>query len=222
MPKIIDLTLPLGGEATVCPGHPPVILEPLHTHEVHGRSNTRMVFSIHTGTHVDVPYHFISDGLTVDQFPLERLMGMAVKVDLRGKAKANTPITVEDIRTAPGFPPGGLKDKIVILHSGWNEKMFYESNYYTSNPYLSSEAAQWLADQKIRALGLDFPQDKFEGPPKKGDFPIHRIILSHGIPFIEHLANLEKISVSEFQFIALPLKIHHGDGSPTRAVAILE
>ncbi len=83
MAKIIDLTLTLGEEATVGPGHPPVILAPMHIHDEHGRSNTRMIFSIHTGTHVDVPYHFFSDGLTVDKFPLERLMGTAVKIDIR-------------------------------------------------------------------------------------------------------------------------------------------
>ena len=77
------MILTLGGEATVGPGHPPVILEPMHTHDEHGRSNTRMIFSIHTGTHVGVPYHSFSDGLTVDKFPLERLMKTAVKIDIK-------------------------------------------------------------------------------------------------------------------------------------------
>jgi arylformamidase len=220
--KIIDLTLPLGGQVTLVPGHPGVTFKAITTHEEHGRSNTQISFSIHTGTHVDPPYHFVPDGITIDQFPLERLMGLAVKIDLRGRAKANTPVTVNDIRTAPGYPAKGLTGRIVILHSGWNEKMFHEPTYYTSNPYLAVETAKWLVAQKIQALGLDFPQDHFEGPPRKGDFPIHRTLLSNGIPFIEHLANLEKVPAAEFEFMALPIKIYKGDGAPARAVAILK
>jgi len=56
MPKIIDLSLSLTSKATVVPGHPRLTFHPIHTHKVHGRSNTAMHFSIHTGTHVDAPY----------------------------------------------------------------------------------------------------------------------------------------------------------------------
>ena len=75
MPKLIDLSLPLTTNVTVVPGHPTLSFHPIHTHETHGRSNTEMHASIHTGTHCDPPYHFVPGGKTIDQMPLERFMG---------------------------------------------------------------------------------------------------------------------------------------------------
>lgn len=220
MAKIIDLSLPLTEGVTVVPGHPRLAFRSIHTHKVHGRSNTEMRCSIHTGTHVDAPYHFVPKGKTVDMVPLERFMGPAIKIDLRRKVRPKTGITIEDIRTSPGFQED-LRGKIVVLHTGWNRKMFGKPNYYHDNPWIVTEAARWLVSKGIRALGLDTPQDRAGGPPKPGDFPVHRTFLGRGIPFIEHLANLEKIKKRTFTLIALPIKIHRGDGAPCRAVAII-
>ena len=222
MGKIIDLSLLLTAEATVVPGHPRLTFRPIHTHKTHGRSNTAMSFSTHTGTHVDAPYHFVSKGKTVDQVPLDRFMGPAVMVDLRRRAKAKTPITIDDIRISPGFRERELKGKIVVLHTGWNRKMFGRPNYYLDNPWIATETARWLASKGIRALALDTPQDRVQGPPRPGDFPVHRIFLEKGIPFIEHLTNLERVRKRRFTLIALPIKISGGDGAPTRAVAIVK
>jgi arylformamidase len=221
MKKIIDLSLPLTTNATVVPGHPRLTLHPIHTHKVHGRSNTSMRFSIHTGTHVDAPYHFVPKGKTIDQIPLDRLMGRAIMLDLRRRVKPKTAITIEDIRAAPGFREKDLFGKILVLHTGWNRKMFGRPNYYLDNPWLTAEAARWLASKGIQALGLDTPQDRVQGPPRPGDFPVHRIFLGKGIPFIEHLTNLERVRKRRFTLIALPIKISGGDGAPTRAVAII-
>ena len=110
MPKLIDLSLPLTTNVTVVPGHPTLSFHPIHTHETHGRSNTEMHASIHTGTHCDPPYHFVPGGKTIDQMPLERFMGPAVKIDLRRKVKPRTGITIEDVRTSPGFREQDLKE----------------------------------------------------------------------------------------------------------------
>jgi arylformamidase len=222
MRKIIDLSLPLSGEATVVPGHPRLVFHPIHTHKVHGRSNTAMRFSIHTGTHVDAPYHFIPKGKTVDQVSLDRLIGPAIKIDLRRKIRAKQPITIEDIRSSPNFRERDLRGKIVVLHTGWNRRMFGKPNYYLENPWLATETARWLASKSIRALALDTPQDRVQGPPRPGDFPVHRTFLKKGIPFIEHLANLERVKKRKFTLIALPIKIKGGDGAPARAVAVLD
>jgi kynurenine formamidase len=181
-----------------------------------------MRFSIHTGTHVDAPYHFIPKGKTVDQVSLDRLIGPAIKIDLRRKIRAKEPITIEDIRSSPNFRERDLRGKIVVLHTGWNRRMFGKPNYYLENPWLATETARWLASKSIRALALDTPQDRVQGPPRPGDFPVHRTFLKKGIPFIEHLANLERVKRREFTLIALPIKIKGGDGAPARAVAVLD
>lgn len=223
MPKIIDLTNTLTASTTAVPGHPQVELTPIHTHEVHGRSNSSMRFSIHTGTHVDPPYHFDPKGKTIEQVPLERLVGTAVLIDLRRVARPRTPITVADIKSSPGFSERALRGNIVVLHTGWNRRMFKRPNYYRDNPYLAVETARWLASKKIKALALDTPQDHLEGDgtPRPGDFPVHRTFLTRGIPFIEHLANLHKIPRRTFQMIALPIKIQGGDGAPARVIILV-
>jgi kynurenine formamidase len=220
MSRIVDLTATIS-TATGVIGHPPVRLEPIHTHEKHGRANTQITLSLHTGTHVDAPVHFDPRGIGVDAIALERLIGPAMKIDLRQRAKPKTAITVEDIRQAPGFAEP-LADHIVVLHTGWNKAMFGKPNYYTDNPYLTTATAEWLAAQRIRALGLDTPQDKYEGEPRHGDFPVHRTFLCKGIPFIEHIDNLDRVDRDRFQLIALPIKVQGADGAPARVVAVLE
>src|SRR5216683_411204 len=99
MSKIVDLTATIT-TATGVIGHPPVQLEPIHTHGKHGRANTRIALSLHTGTHVDAPIHFDPTGVGIEAIALERLIGPAIKIDLRLRARPKTPITVEDIRQA--------------------------------------------------------------------------------------------------------------------------
>ena len=221
MPKIIDLSLPLTTNVTVVPGHPRLSFHPIHQHHTHGRSNTEMRASIHTGTHCDPPFHFVPGGKTIDQMPLERFMGKAVKVDLRRKVKPRTGITIEDVQTSPGFREADLKGNIVVFHTGWNRKMFGDPNYYFHNPFITTELARWLVRKRIKALALDSPQDQVSGAPRAGDFPVHRTFLGKGIPFIEHLANLHKVKSRVFTLIAFPIKIEGGDGAPCRAVALV-
>jgi kynurenine formamidase len=221
MTRIIDLTITIEPDTGVVIDHPAVRLEPIHTHEAYGRANTHLSFSLHTGTHVDAPYHFDAKGVGVDEVPLERLIGRATKLDLRAIAEPKTAITVEDLRRAPGFA-APLTGRIVILHTGWVKAAFGKPHYYRDNPYLAVETAQWLATQEIAALAVDHSIDRYEGPPRPGDFPNHRLLLGRGIPFIEHLYNLDLVPQSDFQLIALPIKVRGADGGPARVIAVLD
>ncbi len=76
--RVVDLSLTLGGpHISALRGVPTFQKEAVHTHTLHGRSNTRISFNIHTATHVDCPSHYIPDGATVDVM-LEAYMGPAV------------------------------------------------------------------------------------------------------------------------------------------------
>jgi kynurenine formamidase len=217
--RIVDLSRPLGGSHTaLVPGHPAVEYHEFHSHAVHGRTNATLSFSVHTATHIDPPYHFVADGLTIDQVPLERLMAPGYVFDLRDKAQAGQPIWPDDL---PSVPDGFLAGRIVILRTGWGEKAFHRSDYYTSGPYLSVELAQWLVDQGVVAVGLENPPDYFEpgALPHPGDGPVHRTLLGHQVCLIENLANLDQLSVFDPWVVALPLKIYRGCGGPARVVA---
>ena len=223
MPKLIDLSLPLTANVTVVPGHPTLSFHPIHTHDTHGRSNTEMRASIHTGTHCDPPYHFVPGGKTIDRMPLERFMGPAVKIDLRRKVKPRTGITIEDVRTSPGFREQDLKGRIVVFHTAGTERC---SATPTTTSTIRSSPRNWRTGWR-RSASRPWRWTRLRtrcrgrGEPHPGDFPVHRTFLGKGIPFIEHLANLHKVRQRTFTLIAFPIRIEGGDGAPCRAVAMV-
>lgn len=221
MAELIDLTLTLGSNrVTPVPGLIGVTMEPLHTHETHARSNTKLTLSIHLGTHVDAPYHFHPNGTTVENMPLEKYMGPALLLDLRGVARSQTALSVADLQQTGGTPEA-LRDKIAVLFTSWAERESGGPRFYSYGPYLSIEGAEYLARSGVNAVAVDFPIDKHPRTPQStiNDFPVHRLLLGQNIPLIENLINLDKLVGRNFELWALPLKIQHGDGAATRAVA---
>lgn len=221
--EVVDLSVVLGGpQVTVLAGAPKIVMEPVHTHEKHGRSNTKLSYNIHTGTHVDCPRHFYPDGTPIDEMPLEKYMGRGIRLDLRDVAEERTPITLENVLAAL---PGGadVRDAILVFDTGWIDSAGGKPSFYLDNPYLSLETARWLVAMQVRAIALDTPVDEAPAtPPRHGDSPIHRTLLGGGVMIIENLTNLERLPSTGFYLMALPVKIYEGDGAPARAVAFIE
>ena len=221
MPQLIDLTLTLGSDrVSAVPGLIGVTMEPLQTHESHTRSNTKLTLATHLGTHVDAPFHFHADGTTVENMPLEKYMGPALLLDLRELAQSKTPISVSDLQEA-GAAPQKLKDQIAVLFTGWAQQESGNVRFYSDGPYLSTEGADYLAQNQVNAVAVDFPIDKHPPTPRSTlkDFPVHRLLLGQNIPLIENLINLDQLVGRRFELWALPLKLKGGDGAATRAVA---
>lgn len=209
---LIDLTMPFGPQTTPVPGHPHIRFEPIHTHEEHGRSNTLCTFSIHTGTHIDAPYHFYKNGATIDRIPLEVFIGPALRLDVREAARPGLALGLETLRDC-GLPSqADLRGRRLVLWSGWAGER-WSTDLYLNNPYLDEQAAKWLARSGIAALGLDFAVDRAE------PYPNHLTFLGAGIVLIENLVNLERIPTAQFTLIALPLPVTGGNGGPARVVA---
>ena len=188
----------------------------------------------HGGTHLDAPIHFAQKGQTVDQVPLERLIGEAIKVDVSAQA-ANAPdylIGIEDLKaweTKHGTPiPEG---SIVLLQTGFS-KFYPDKEKYLGTsergeeairelhfPGLSPEAAQWLVDNRsIHAIGIDTPSIDYG---QSELFESHVILLSEDIPAFENLNNLDLLPETGFDIVALPMKIKGGSGAPLRIVALI-
>lgn len=218
--KIIDLSVTLGGPDFVGPAFfPPVVFESIHTHEVHGKANSKISSPVHAGTHADAAFHSLPDGATIDEMPLERFVGQAVLIDLTKHTKPDTPITLEQlVESAPSI---SLRNKIAVLYSGWLADHYGTQDYYEHYPSLTPEATQWLIDQGAKAVAMDFAIDAGAATTREGGFGNHRLVHSAGMPIIENVANLDQLPV-EFQFIGLPAKFHRADGAPVRAVAIIE
>lgn len=221
--KIVDLSVVLNkSNISLVPGHPAFDLQEIYSHEKNYVSSSFLQISTHTGTHVDAPYHFIKNGLTIDELPLEKIVGKAVLIDLRKVTSPRKGISVDQVKQNVGRKD--IKGKIIILHSGWLKEKWGKSEMYLENPFLLQEAADWLVSQKIKSVGLDFSLDNPDQSKLhlENRFPIHRTFLEHGIPHIENLCNLELIPQDEFLFIALPLKLYKCNGAPAGAIAIID
>jgi kynurenine formamidase len=191
-----------------------------------GRSLTyQLVMNEHNGTHVDAPAHFISDTnpqayTTIEQVPVTRLMGRGVRLDCR-QCKEGDYVTRDSIA---GWEQehGSLKaGDIVLFNFGWSAHWGLRPNdkrYLADWPGVSMGAAEYLIEKSVGALGVDTLSP--DPPAALAKNPIHPVVLEKQVLIIENLTNLEQLP-DYFLFLALPLKIRAGSGSPIRAVAIV-
>ena len=214
MSKSLDLTMPFSEKTIPVPGHPCPRLEPLTTLERDGVNNTLMTFSIHTGTHIDAPSHFIEDGATIDEIPIERFRRPGVCLDLREFARSGEPITLEHLEGA-GFDASEVRGTILMLATGWSDEAWQSERLYGGNPYLAQDASRALAEASPSALGLDFAVDDTK------PWPNHTILLGAEVLLIENLMRLPELPRDGFEVTAFPLKLVGQNGGPTRVVAEL-
>ena len=184
----------------------------------------------HGGTHLDAPIHFAAGKRTVDQIPVEQLIGPAVVIDIRAQAAADRDyrLTLQDLRAweeKHGAIPSGA---IVLLRTGWGERWPDRKRYLgddkpgdASNlhfPSYGAEAARALLERKVGALGVDTASID-HGPSK--DFIVHQIVTAANVPGLENVANLAELPPTGAWVIALPMKIAGGSGGPVRIVALV-
>ncbi len=172
----------------------------------------------HYGTHVDAPNHFICDGIPIDEVPLNRIMGPAAVVelsdfDLSGKITGNV---LEDRGSHV------MQDDIAILRTGWSDKHWGEDVFWSSGPYLTADAGDWLVERGVKAIVYDFAEEYVvRNKGFRGEQCIvHHKILGNDIFNIEYVVNLAKIERPRCAIIALPVKLHGLDGAPARVVAL--
>ena len=216
--KIIDLSLPIEEGMMTFPTHwhPVVEVTVLGRHGIEGRETRKIVLGTHTGTHADAPRHFIPNGGTIDEIPLEILIGPASVADFTD-CRALQEIEVKDLQQKLGakVPPR------LILRTDWSEH-FGKMKFYNEYPFLSQNAAQWLVDQGVRLMAMDTPSPDNPAHSRGAakDSPNHKVLLGAGVVLVEYLVNLKAISASSVELIVLPLKLKGSDGSPARCVAI--
>lgn len=168
----------------------------------------------HSGTHMDAPWHFEVNALTIDEIPLNRLMGRALVLDISHVGEHHL-IRPDDFKNQLKSVKKGDN---ILLKSGWSQ-WFGTSKYRDGLPRISKELALWFGERQINILGVE--------PPSVADVnnlgevtEIHQILMENNIIIIEGLVNLNKLKKTEVTLMAFPLKIKDGDGSPARVVAI--
>lgn len=214
MKSYIDLTHLIEEDMPVWPGEPQPEIRELMTLGKDICTVQSIQFNNHLGTHLDAPSHFIEDGITIDQIPLETLIGKAIILDFTDKGK-NSLITREDLQQhVDRLEPGAR----VLLKTGW-DKNFKPVAFFEGFPCLTLEAAEFLASRKIRLLGMDTPSPS---PIEDAGQAIHKTLLGAGIVLLEAVKNLTLIDQDKCELIILPPPFKNFSGASCRVVAVLE
>jgi kynurenine formamidase len=217
--RIVDVTWSIheGMATPMASWHPRVAISILGRHHQEGRSTREYVLGSHTGSHMDAPHHFVENGITIDEIPLERLVSQALVMDL-SEIGESFEIDIADLERHAGKLERGDS---VILNTGW-WKQWGTSRFYESWPYLTGGACQWLIDRGVRLVAMDTPSP--DNPSEDcvlGEVsPNHYRFLSNDVILVEYLANLDQISSERVTLLALPLKIRGGDGAPGRFLVL--
>jgi len=227
--EIIDLSNPIDEDVPIWPTFDRLRCEQTHWAARDGATMERVEMASHTGTHVDAPLHFVPEGKTLDDYPVEKFMGEGVAVDLAPK-EPESPITVEELeRFESEIEPGD----VVMLHLGWDEYHGRTEEYLFEFPYLTGEAARYLADLGPKAVGTDgasvggwVDEVPAHGPATDvGPDESHLPLLENDIIPIEELRNLDRVLDGDRTrrafFCYPPLNFHGTSGGPVRAFAFL-
>ena len=216
-----DLSHPIESGMCVYPDTPPVRVAPTATVEADGYRTTAIELDSHAGTHVDAPAHMLADGTTIDELPVERFRFTARLADCR-PLEPRAEIEAETISTAID---DGLDEAVdlLVVRTGWDDH--WGTDRYFDHPYLTREAADWLADRGLHlgidALNVDPTPTDAAVPDEPTGYPVHHALFSSDRLLIENLRGLDGLP-PRFELHAYPLAVRDGDAAPVRAVAVVD
>jgi arylformamidase len=226
----VDLTYELKNGMTIYPGNPKPSFQEFMTIQKEGVNLMEIRMGSHTGTHVDAPHHFIGQGKTVDELPIDRYSGLATVLDFSTKTYGNG-ITDSDLEAT--FESSLVLSKerdqteIVILYTGcseeWNSKV--RASVAKNYTYLDKTGAEWLVRKnknggrkRIKCVGIDFLSVEKFGSKEAAT---HKTLLRNDVLPIEALNNeVSRFIGKQFLLLCFPLKIKGADGAAVRAVGL--
>jgi kynurenine formamidase len=189
--------------------------------------STVATLSCHAFTHVDAPVHFLAGDRDIAQMPIDQWMGPAALVDLT-HLRENGEVTAAELARVAGHVARG---DIALLRTDWPRRVDVASpRFWSHAPHTGRDACEWLVGRGVKAVGYDYPPDyairttifRPATPVSRRECTTHDVFFPAGITVIEYLTNLDQIGAMRCQFIALPLRLEGADGSPVRAVAIVD
>lgn len=202
---LYDATLPIREGMLTFPGDPTFRIESF-SQLGKGDPFSLSVMSIgtHLGTHVDPPAHYLEGGHTVDQIPLDALVGPGVILDMRGRRFVD--------RDALERAPIGGHTRILLKTD--NSPRLLEDTFYKDYVHLTPDAAEFLVECGARLLGIDYLS--VEGAEDL-EAPVHKTLLSAGVVIAECVF-LKDVPAGPCEVYCLPLKIAAADGAPARVL----
>ena len=207
---IYDISLSISPNLPTWPGDPGLQLEQYESMEKGALYNaTRISSSVHLGTHVDAPRHFINDGYTVEQIPLDVLTGPCYVVQLPDGIEAITSEVLDRTEI------GSEMKRVLFGTSNSHYWAKEESKFQTDFVAVTEDGAEWLVERGVQLVGIDY----LSIAPYIEPIPTHEVLLKAGVVVVEGL-NLSNIMRGFYDLYCLPLKIAGSDGAPARAILI--
>lgn len=226
--RVVDLSQTLESDVPKPVGFPDPSVEYFKSMERGDLINVeKFTVCPHSGTHIDAPFHFFKEGITIDQVPPESIIGPAVVVDMRHK-QGSVPIERSDVekweqKSGTSIEEGDAVLLMTDFSKKWKTGKEGDAFLTSGWPYVSRSLADYLIEKKIRLIGVESMDLDLVDPfdLSTSQFIGHRSFLPRGIYIIENLTNLDKIDAARCNIVATPLKIKGGSGSPVRVLAIV-
>ncbi|HZU69583.1 MAG TPA: cyclase family protein [Ktedonobacteraceae bacterium] len=202
----IDVSVPLHSGMVHWPDNPPVLIErALDMSRGDAANVSKISMGVHTGTHMDAPVHFFPGGKGIDTMPLTAVIGQARVIEIADP---------ESIKSGELRPHQIQAGERILLKTRNSSRCWQTDDFVKDFVYISAEAAQYLAEQKVQAVGVDYLS---VGGFFKDGAATHHALLGAGIWIIEGL-NLANVQPGLVELICLPIKIVGSDGAPARAI----
>jgi arylformamidase len=213
MTQIHDISLPIEPTMPVWPGDPKVAIRQMSSISQGDHANVSQIrMSVHTGTHIDAPRHFLADGKTVGEIPLEKLIGRALVLEI----SADIPLITDAVLKT--HPKAGLMSEIKkVLFKTQNSRILRDSPHEFIESYVGIDpsGASFLAERGLDLIGIDY----FSVAPFNQTLEPHQILLGAAIVLLEGI-NLLNVEEGIYHLYCLPLNIVESEGAPARAVLI--
>jgi len=208
--KIFDISLPISPSLPVWPGDPPIGLEQIEFMDDGASANlSQLQASVHIGTHVDAPHHFMNDGRTIEQLSLDVLTGRCYVTQLPDGIEAIT----ADVLEGTSLPA----DTPRILFGTSNSRLWSrgETDFQKDFVAITEGGAKWLVEHGIQLVGVDY----LSVAPYSDPVPTHRVLLGAGVVVVEGL-DLSAVPRGFYDLYCLPLKLLGAEGAPARAILV--
>jgi arylformamidase len=166
-------------------------------------NSSSMHTSVHAGTHLDAPFHFVPDGATIESLPLDAFMGPARVCAV----ESDRQITAADISRL------NLAGETRVLFKTRNSSLLRKPDYDPTFVAFSVDGANALAQSGVRLIGLDY----LSVAHADEQVPVHRAFLDRDVVLLEGI-DLSDVPPGRYELICLPIKIAGSDGAPCRAV----
>jgi kynurenine formamidase len=222
--RVHDASPVIGPDMAMFMAYEPPEITRLFSHGERGAAANRIALAEHTGTHVDAPFHFDPDGLTVDRLPADALLLRPFKkLDLSGSDPAPGQLLGADALAAAAEAAGVALEPgdVAIIEMGWDRHAGDGAWWGRNEPGLDESACRHLVEAGVVAVACDTAGCDVacaDGEMSGGDGHAHWF-LPRGILIVEGLRGLADVRASGL-FVAIPLKIAGGTGSPVRVLLL--